>query len=1420
MGTCYRLAILAASGILATLGGAAHGDLVGHWAFETADAAKGTTPNAGNGGRELAGRLVSDAHLETNVSDGTVTRSSALALDGDGDWVQIDHGVTVLGHRNSFTIAAWIKTRASKMALLGKDDADGKLENSEKILFVKEGHGDREFGFVGCSQEWLSTTATRVNDGKWHHVAVVYDAWCGTKQVLVDGSDVTTETSWRAGPDHGNVVRIGMSDWADAGAFKGHIDDVVIYDEALLPEQIQILMDKGPQPFDPLSLLGEVSGGSAWEDLISLRRVVAATRRARTEQAIADAHVQLGPWFCAGPFKDKAEGLHLTSFDAVFPPEEQALAADKKAIDLDCTWLVKSYIGTAEAEKGWEKHSEWADGYFNPLPVGPPPMRNETCYLYRTITSKKDIRVPMHVFALDNVRAWLNGEPVGTAHNPARSGSSRFAAALMTTLRFSAGENRLLVKITSMHGAHGFAFAMPPLTPSNAIRPGGADWKPQRVFPGNRPFVGPVGVRPEGDDSAARRYAAAILRRLALPGAAADLLPEVEDDSDMEELQKLYFRACRFGDALEKVRSFKPDITPVPMYDPARLRMAEVLESGGASSAASAAHLARLDAMKPPVHKATLAWEEGNQDCERLVLEAAERIDAMWQEQLDRLPPVAFIRCPPFGINAISPYIAQGASPASICVLDPQHPEQPARVIYDDPAGTIFDMNASYDGKTIFFSARRKGVEGGWHIYEIGVDGKGLKQITHGNSDNISPLLLPSGEIMFVSTRAGNVVVCQQGTSGVLYVCDRDGDNVRRVSGNTLSDHSPQILNNGRVLFTRWDYGVDKNVFARQTPWTMNPDGTRFQLFFGNTIEDPNGFWEARAIPGRPEVVCVFGPHHNYHAGMIGLIWNQLGFEAPWGEGFRWITAEMPSVGDTTLPWGYQDPYPINERLFLVSFGGDGDQKNRLYLVDDRGNRKCLYEAQDNLGCWNPLPLRTRQRPPVLSPSSKNPEFVHRDATQRNRAPDDSLVGTFMLQDVYQGLSPPVRRGDVKAIQILEQVPRVGTIQGKALFGHWTAISRGTMYVRRIIGTVPVEADGSAHFAAPANRDISLNVLDAEGRAIRRMGSTTQLMPGETVGCIGCHESRDSAPLLSAGPVPLALRRAASMPKYPPWTDKGILDFNRVVQPVLDEYCVECHSGPAPDANVDLSGDKTHFFSMAYDQLLDRGLVHCIPVAGTDHAESTPNTRGAMVSRIREYIETDHGGRVLPAEARRRIYTWIDANVPYYGTYDVTDRRVVGGRDRWYVDDPNGWFQKEFLPVFNRRCMPCHQRYVTPQTYNYNPGGEGKVLVSSKLWTDTALRQFQLGHGRISFTGQIGPDHRINLTHPEWSQMLTAPLPKEAGGLGLCRPKQGLPQPFADKSDSDYQTMRRALRQGHQKLLANPRADMLAETECRDQADE
>ena len=1051
---------------------------------------------------------------------------------------------------------------------------------------------------------------------------------------------------------------------------------------------------------------------------------------------------QPGSWYCIGPFKDKLLGLHLTSFDHVFGPETAAIKAGGQLIDLEQSFKAQHFTGKQNPIRKWEKHPEWVDGYLNYLPIGPPPMKNETCYLYRTITAPQVMTAQIRIYALDNIRMWLNGEFVAQAANPNRDGASRFAAGMVTTINLKQGENRLLIKITSMHGMHGFAFAMPPFTPSNNFTPGQS------------------------------------IKSIPTSKAPASI-----------------------------VNNFRFDITPIPMYDPPTLKMAEDLEQSVQSTPQGAEYIRKLTELKNKISTTQTDLQTGKPVSNKDIKTAANTIDEFWKNETAALPPIAFIKCPPFHVNAIAPYISTGAHPASICVFDPCQPHKIPRVIFHDPAMTLFDMNLSYDAETIFFSARGK-VEGGWHIYEIGIDGKGLKQITTGYSSNISPVLLPNGEIMFVSTRAETRVMCQTQPSGLLYVCNRDGSNVRKVSGNTLSDHTPQVMNDGRVIFTRWDYGIDKNVFCRQNLWTMNPDGTGFQLFGSNTKEDPDGFWQARAIPGRPEVVCVFGPHHDYHAGMIGMVWNIPVGRARdrRGEGFRWVTSELPTISDMTLSWGFQDPWPINEHQFIVSWGGDGDYKNRLYLLDDRGNRRLLFEAKGNLGCWSPLPLRPRKRPPVIPSQSSNPQFVEKDPVDTNKNPSDHLTGTFIVQDVYKGLGSHIKRGEIKELQIIEQVPRSREMHGPSLWGHWVEMSRGTMYARRLIGTVPVEKDGSAHFTAPALRDISFNALDAEGKVIRHMGATLHIMPGEIQSCIGCHEVRGSSPPVKNSHV-IASKRPASIPQYPEWTEKGILDFTRVVQPVLDKHCIQCHSGPTPAGNMDLSGDKTHYHSMAYDMLLDRGMAHYIPIAGTGHEEGTAKARGSYISRIRKHIETNICCKKLPLEARKRIYAWIDANVPYYGTYVHTDTTTYGARDRWYVTDANGWFRKDFVGVFNRRCLTCHKEYVTPQTYNFNPGGNGTIMVTSKVWDEMALSQFQHGHGRISMIGQYGPSHRINLTHPEWSRMLTAPLAKSSGGLQLCKENNGDPV-FRDRNDPDYKLMLTALKKGHERLMENPRVDM------------
>ena len=964
---------------------------------------------------------------------------------------------------------------------------------------------------------------------------------------------------------------------------------------------------------------------------------------------------------------------------------------------------------------------------------------------------------------------------------------------------------------------------LPLITPYNTdYRPNAPLESVNRFYPGNEPFASSTKTNPTEREARyviyrerkdgilytgfygqlTNSYRRALLRLLSLSEKAGSLLPleKATYFGRVPIVRDLYYRACKYTDALERVRGFQFYVPIAEMYDPPTLEMYKVLEETAPSSPGGQAYLGRLDALKKKAESALNLVDQAAPGATEAIIEASEDIEKMWSDEIGSLEPIVFIKRPPYWINAVAPYTADGANPGSICIYDPSQPDDPPRVIYHDPNGVIFDMNISYDAKTIFFSARRNSLDNYWHIYEIGVNGKGLKQITHGNSDNISPVLLPSGEVMFVSTRANTYMGCQPEVAGNLYVCNRDGSNIRLVSGNSHSDHTPQVMNDGRVLFTRWDYGVDKGVYCRQQLWTMNPDGTNLQLFSGNTTRDPHAFWEARPIPNRPEVVCVFGPHHFYQAGMIGLVWNRLGFEAPRGQAYRWITQEVPLVQDIELPWGYQDPFPINERLFLVSYGGDGEAKNRIYLLDDRGNRKCIYEDSWQ-GCWDPILLRPHKRPEIAL-ASKPVEYVYRDPAKENLDPKFEW-GTFIVQDVYEGLLPHVKRGEIKSLAIMEQLDK-SCYALRPYWGPMPIVGRGTHFVRRLIGTVPVEADGSAHFKAPAFRDISFNALDSEGRVLMKMGSPTQIMPGEVLGCVGCHESRLMAPPTKKG-IPIAAQREPSIPQFPDWGTDGIVDFVKVVQPVLDKYCVKCHGGPTPVANVNLSNDKTRFFNMGYNQLVDRGMVDFIMQNQTDHEEGTPKGSGSIVSRIREKIETDHSGQILPLEVRQRIYTWIDSNIPYYGTYNYTNALAMGGRGRWFNYEGHCWFREDYVPVFQKRCFDCHKHTVSIQGIR----GIYEAVVTSKIWDNNYCIRSADGLNGGGWSDLYEPSFRINLSHPEWSLALTAPLAKEAGGLGLCRDLDGTPYIFKDKSDPDYQTMLMVINKLHERLLADPRVDML-----------
>ncbi|MDD3588073.1 MAG: DUF1080 domain-containing protein, partial [Thermoguttaceae bacterium] len=553
--------------------------------------------------------------------------------------------------------------------------------------------------------------------------------------------------------------------------------------------------------------------------------------------------------------------------------------------------------------------------------------------------------------------------------------------------------------------------------------------------------------------------------------------------------------------------------------------------------------------------------------------------------------------------------------------VNPAHPKEPIRTIFRDPDGCIYDMNLSYDAKTIFFSYRPKGVQF-WHLFKIGVDGSGFTQLTFGDYYDIAPCEMPDGRIVFVSTRRFGHTVCQPGPASNLFTMDADGKNITCVSMNTLSDFSPQMLPDGRVLFTRWEY-VDRDLTYRQSLWTQNPDGSQYQLYFGNTVRDLGSFLQARPLPdsGSSCVIATFAPHHGYPHGALGLIERRFGVEGKKGESWRYITKEFPVIADKAIQWSYRDPYPLADDLFLCSFGSNGPTiysvkdgvtttpRFRIWLLNSSGEKRMLYEDK-KWSCFFPIPLEERDRPAlpasriantnlkkILRPNLKKEqvrpvrEEVWGVPEYANMLQGES-VGVVILTNVYNGMEGMnIPKGTIKTLRIMEQVRKSEDLANRA-FDQSPVMGCGTYYAKRCWGEVPVEEDGSAHFYVPALREIYFQALDAQGREIQRMTSAAQFMPGETTSCLGCHESRDTLPGTARIAIrPKAASRNPTIPSLPAWMvqiaakrdnqtlDAGIIDYVSSVQPVLDRYCVKCHDGPNQDGGYNLSGDKTRFFN-------------------------------------------------------------------------------------------------------------------------------------------------------------------------------------------------------------------------------------------------
>lgn len=1076
----------------------------------------------------------------------------------------------------------------------------------------------------------------------------------------------------------------------------------------------------------------------------------------------APAEKELSSWYCIGPFKDEEFGNIDRTLEYKFQPEIdyfQALKENGFPVILTETYKMDSFPGYLDLDRKWIEMDQWTDGFYNLLPRGPAPSRTEAVYMYRRIRSEVDRTISIKVRMQDFYKIWLNGELVERFNHLDKF--SRYNDPVKIELDLKVGTNHLLIKNVSRWAEHGFSFGI------------------------------------EGKDITGDNYYYDI------------------NDLNLETLEG----------ASKYIRAFKFSAKPIPMHSPARYSIDEELDRINATPGA-AVYLKGLHELETETSTVLNKMKQGRISVED-VISHAKNLYSFLGEEVKKMPPILFLRKPLHYQNAIAPYDTDGSSPSEICLLDPSIPEAEPEVVFAKPGMRIQSMSLSYDARTIFLSAKMGNKDQYWQIYKVGVDGSGLKQLTSGESKNISPCELPSGRVAYISTQKRTFVECQARGAGLLYTMEDDGSDIRLISANIDSDHTPRVLNDGKILFTRWDYGIEKNVFARHGLWSVNPDGTNLKLVYGNTIEDPGGIWDAQPIEHRPEILAVFGPHHTHQAGMIGLVWNGRGPEEPRGEGYRWITREFPICGDRTYPDGYQGAYPLNEKQFIVSYGGvkhrpsyqsvkgvtrpyDTYSPLKILYLDAFGNERIIYGAGSGLSCYNAQFFQARKKPPVIPDQIPPLQFEALDPEEMNRSDYGSdQTATMMVQDVYKGISDYVEPGEAKYIAVMEQVQKSRKMAGGEAWGHTPIIGRGTVHARRLIGLVPIEEDGSAMFEVPALRSISLNVLNAEGKTLMRMGSDMHAMPHENISCIGCHEVREigygKTPPMTR--IPDAFKKAPAIPEKQGWDTRGLIDYVTMVQPVWDKHCIECHSGPLPEGNVNMTGDKTRFFNQSYDQLVDRDIVDHLSVFSLDHDEGTPKTSGAWVSSIDKYMDPSHCNSEISWDERFAVYCWIDANVPYYGTYEYlfmgAKVRGLGARDAWESKSKTiTWAHVDLQEMFDRRCASCHERDALNQSWLIPV----RMKVYSDRWGDKALTSHGIGW-KWKLVNKLGPEYRINLTNPSHSLLLQAPLSATSGGTGMCCNDDGSPV-FQDESDPDYQIALKAIETGKERLYRYPRIDM------------
>jgi hypothetical protein len=565
-------------------------------------------------------------------------------------------------------------------------------------------------------------------------------------------------------------------------------------------------------------------------------------------------------------------------------------------------------------------------------------------------------------------------------------------------------------------------------------------------------------------------------------------------------------------------------------------------------------------------------------------------------------------------------------------------------------------FDVSYDGEELLVT-RALGEAAPYHIFRINLEAGQARQLTDGFFADQEACFLPNGRIAFTSYRRWIAARCQSNypqPCATLFSMDGDGSDLYPISWHETSERFPQVDNDGRLVYTRWDY-VDRGTYAAHHIWRCGPDGRNpraphgnYPLPYGNPpgwakdirdgiVDRPYAEFHIRPIPGEQgRYVAVAGVHHGCMPGSVIIIdtsvsddnrLNQVKFVK--GQAYPY---EQPALKHHYPPEArYMTPWPLSGSYFIVTRAEKARARSKpegIYLLDKFGNCIMLI-SEPGLGA---RPLQPRPRPPIIPTQTWQGEREGQPGHRR---------AVVSIMDAYEADMPWPENTQLKEIRVIQLLclpwggynnDRDKNWHFRKEGGHgWVGTSP-----RMVLGTAPIEEDGSAYFEAPVGKEIYFQVVDENGMAVQSMRSGTYVHPGEHLSCIGCHEKRSASIMYPDRPK--AIRRAPSRLRRPP---EGHVPFSyaRAVQPIVETKCLPCHQEKK-------RGPQTS----EYEEWWELGFFY----RGTgDHRtghRTIPGEFGARASRIGKALHEGHQERVTE-EDRRKIYLWIDANTMEMGAF-------------------------------------------------------------------------------------------------------------------------------------------------------------------------